>query len=86
MFDFEQIAVAKNTKHAIELLSRDENSFLIAGGSDILIKIREGKLNGCKLVSIAAVEALRGVVMDEAGGLVIGPLTTFSEMTAHALV
>ncbi len=50
---------------------------IISGGSDVLIKIREGKLAGRSLVSIHNIAVLKGVTMEEDGTIVIGPGTSF---------
>jgi len=55
---------------------------VIAGGTDVLIKIREGKLAGCSLVSIHELgEELSGVTLADNGDVEIGPLTTFRGVT-----
>ena len=52
----------------------------------MLIKLREGKLAGCELVSIYGIDALRGISMDEDGTLRILPLTSFSHITKDPLI
>ncbi|MCD8009125.1 MAG: FAD binding domain-containing protein, partial [Clostridiales bacterium] len=47
---------------------------IIAGGSDQLVKLRDGKLAGCELISIYTVDELRGGSVAEAGSLRIGAL------------
>lgn len=67
---------------AIEALSRDPEAIVIAGGTDVLIKIREGKDAGCRLVSIHELkEELEGVSLSPGGDVEIGPLTTFRGCT-----
>ena len=70
----------------MELRLAHPEAVVIAGGSDVLIKLREGKMPGAELISIRDIAPLRGVSMDAAGTLKIGPLTTFSELTADALI
>lgn len=52
----------------------------------MLIKIREGKLAGCSLVSIHGIPALEGVRMEADGTIVIGPATTFSHITYDPVI
>ena len=60
----------------------DPAAVVIAGGTDVLIKIREGKLAGCPLVSIHELgEELSGVTLADNGDVEIGPLTTFRGVT-----
>ncbi|MEA5068564.1 MAG: FAD binding domain-containing protein, partial [Christensenellaceae bacterium] len=67
MYDFEKLTQATSVEHAIALLMEDENARVICGGSDVLIRIREGKLAGCSLVSIHGIKALEGVSMEKGG-------------------
>ena len=67
---------------AIRALQADPAAVVIAGGTDVLIKIREGKLAGCPLVSIHELgEELSGVTLADNGDVEIGPLTTFRGVT-----
>ena len=77
MYDIERFYQAKNIEDAVQALKADPEAVIISGGSDVLIKIREGKLAGCSLVSIHGIRELEGVSMKEDGTIVIGPATTF---------
>ena len=52
MYDIEKLYQAKDIGDAIRALKEDPEAVVISGGSDVLIKVREGKLAGCSLVSI----------------------------------
>lgn len=86
MFDFEALYEASSLAQAIELRQQYPEAKIIAGGSDQLIKLREGKLAGCSLISIFGLEELRGVSLAENGDLRIGALTSFSHITRHPLI
>ena len=87
MYDLTSIYRASSVADAIAALERDPQAVVIAGGSDVLIKIREGKLAGCRLVSIHGLDAeLAGVKALENGDLAIGPLTTFRGVTFDPLI
>ncbi len=86
MYDIKALYEANSVKEAIELMRQHPDAKLIAGGSDVLIKLREGKLAGCELVSIFGIDALRGIGMDEDGTLRILPLTSFSHITKDPLI
>ena len=81
MYDIKALYEATSVEHAISLLTEHPAARIIAGGSDVLIKIREGKLAGVELVSIYKLEELRGISMDDDGTIRIGPLTSFSHIT-----
>lgn len=82
MFDIASIYRASSVDDAIAALQREPEAVVIAGGTDVLIKVREGKLAGRALVSIHGLEGeLRGVSMLENGDLAVGPLSTFRDVT-----
>lgn len=86
MYDIEKIYQATSVEDAIKHLVADPDSLIIAGGSDILIKVHEGKLAGCSLVSIYGLDELRGVTLEEDGRIKIGPLTSFSHITNDPII
>ena len=82
MYDIQSIYQAKSVDDAIRALQADPSALVIAGGTDVLIKIREGKLAGCSLVSIHNLTGeLSGVTLSPNGDVEIGPLTTFRGVT-----
>ena len=86
MYDIKALYEARTVEEAIELRLRYPEAKLIAGGSDLLIKIRDGKLPGAELVSIRDIAELKGVTMEPDGELRIGPLTSFSQLERDALI
>jgi len=86
MYDIGKIYNATNVKDVIEHLVADPSAIIIAGGSDVLIKIRHGKLAGCSLVSIYGLDELRGVYMEDDGSIKIGALTSFSHITKDKII
>jgi xanthine dehydrogenase FAD-binding subunit len=86
MYDIEALYEASSAEHAVRLLQEHPEAVIIAGGSDVLIKIREGKLAGCTLVSIQKLDELRGVSLDDDGALRIGAMTSFSHISADPLI
>lgn len=86
MYDIEKFYQAADVCDAIRALTEDPEAVIISGGSDVLIKIREGKLAGCSLVSIHGIRELEGVKREEDGTIVIGPATTFSHVTNNEII
>lgn len=86
MFDFKALYEAHTVEEAIALRAAHPAAEIIAGGSDQLVKLRNGKLAGCELISIYAIDALRGVDMDGEGALRIGALTSFSQLEEDPLI
>lgn len=86
MYDMKALYEATSVSHAIELLTAHPEAKIIAGGSDVLVQMREGRLAGCELVSIYMLDELRGISMDEDGTIRILPLTSFSHITRHPII
>lgn len=86
MYDFNALHEAKTVQDALRLRKEFPKALVLAGGSDILIKIREGKLAGCELISIFALDELRGITLEEDQTLLIRPLTSFTGVSMHPLI
>lgn len=86
MYDIENYYNADTVEEAVELLQAHPQARVISGGSDVLIKIREGKFAGTSLVSIREIESLKGVKMLDNGDISIGAATTFSHITQDPIV
>lgn len=86
MYDIEKYDQAVDVADAIRALENDPDAVVISGGSDVLIKIREGKLAGCSLVSIHGIKELEGVSLEPDGTIVIGPCTTFSHIANNEII
>ena len=86
MYDIKALYEAESVSHAVQLLVEHPEAQIIAGGSDVLVQIREGKRAGKELVSIYMLDELRGVSLDPDGTLRIGSLTSFSHITRDPLI
>ncbi|ATW24844.1 xanthine dehydrogenase subunit XdhB [Candidatus Formimonas warabiya] len=86
MYDIAHYEEAHSVQEAVQLLQAHPRARLIAGGSDLLIKIHEGKMPDAELISIHGIPELKGIHRDEQGTISIGSGTTFSEITRHALI
>ena len=86
MYDIKALYEAKSVPDAIGLLLAHPQAKIIAGGSDVLVQMREGKLAGSELVSIYGLDELRGVRLDTDGTIRIGSLTSFSHITKDPII
>ncbi len=86
MFDIEHYFEAKSVEDAVRLLSEHEDAQIISGGTDVLVKLREGKDAGGSLVSIHEIPVLHGVRSLEDGTLELGPATCFTDITNDPLI
>ena len=86
MYDIKALYEAESVKDAVRLLVEHPQAQVIAGGSDVLVQMREGKRAGKELVSIYGLDELRGVKVEEDGTIRIGSLTSFSHITKDPVI
>lgn len=86
MYDIKALYEAESVADAIRLRLEHPAAQIIAGGSDVLVQIREGRRAGAELISIYGLDELRGVSLDEDDNLRIGSLTSFSHITRDPLI
>lgn len=86
MYDLKALYQATSVQDAVALRQAHPQAQIIAGGSDVLVQMREGKRAGAELISLYGLDELRGVSLEEDGTLRIGSLTSFSHITRDALI
>ena len=86
MFDISFVYEAKDINDAVNALVKNENSEVISGGTDVLIRVREGKDAGMGLVSIHNIKELKGVSLDKDGNIVIGAGTCYYDITHNEII
>ena len=86
MYDIKELYQAKTVDEAIALHLEHPEADIVAGGTDVLVQMHEGKRAGHSLLSIHGLDEIRGVKMEEDGTLRIGSLTTFSHITNDPLI
>ena len=86
MYDIKALYEADSVQDAVRLRLEHPEAQIIAGGSDVLVQMREGKRAGKELISIYMIDALRGVTMDGEENIRIGSLTSFSHITKDPII
>ena len=86
MYDIEKYYNASTIGEAVHLLKEHPQARVICGGSDVLIKIREGKFAGTSLVCIRDIREIQGVIKMDSGDIYIGAATTFSHITSDPVI
>ena len=86
MYDMKALYEAASVENAIALRLEHPEAQIIAGGSDVLVQMREGKRAGKELISIYGLDELRGVTIDEDENIRIGSLTSFSHITRDPII
>lgn len=86
MYDMKALYEAQSVEDAIRLRIEHPEAQIIAGGSDVLVQMREGKRAGKELISIYMIDEMRGVCLDEEENIRIGSLTSFSHITHDPII
>lgn len=86
MFAVEKYAKAHSVAEAVRLLAADPFAVPIAGGTDILVKLREGHREYANLVDIHALAELTPITLEPDGSLAVGAGATFTQVIESELV
>ena len=86
MYDMKALYEATSVENAVALRLEHPEAQIIAGGSDVLVQMREGKRAGKELISIYGLDELRGVTIDADENIRIGSLTSFSHITRDPII
>lgn len=74
-----------NLAEALEMLHQNDPELkVVAGGSDVIVQLRDGVLRASKLLNILSLQELRYIRMT-GGQIHIGALTTYSDIIHHDL-
>ena len=68
MYDMKALYEAYSVEEAIKLRLEHPEAQIIAGGTDVLVQVREGRRAGKELISIQKLDELRGERMDNSFG------------------
>lgn len=85
MFDIHSYHKAASVRDAVRLLAEDPQARLIAGGTDVLIKLRDFE-GFSRLVDIHGLPELRGVTRMADGTIRVGSGSTFTDLEESPLV
>jgi len=76
----------RSLAEALDLLSRGGDARVLAGGTDLMVAARHGKVELGALVDVTAIPELRALHEDEDGTLRVGAATTHSEAAGNPLI
>ena len=86
MDDLKALYEAESVQDAVRLRVEHPEAQIIAGGTDVLVQMREGKRAGRELISIFGIDSMRGVSLDQEENIRIGSLTSFSHITKDPII
>lgn len=73
----------KTIKEAVDLLAANAGALALAGGTDLLVKMRAGMIEPATIVDLKGIPRLRGIESSP-GGFRIGAATSCAEIGEHA--
>ena len=86
MYDIQESRNAHTIEEALELLSAHEDAIPVAGGTDVMIRVRERKIKQAFLVSVLAIDELKQITLDPDGTIRIGAGCSFTQITEDPLI
>ncbi len=86
MYDVSSIYKAESVADAVRYLAANDDAIIINGGTDVLIKLREGEHEQAKLLSIHALPELVGIHIDAKNVITIRSATTFAQVVGSEII
>ncbi len=86
MFPIEKYHFAESITDAVRALSGDEKARVLAGGTDVLVRLHGGNSDYDHVLDINGLTELKTISMDEDGNISIGSRATCTEIMEHPLV
>ncbi len=86
MYDIRNIEEAYTVEEAVKKLGENPELRIIAGGTDVLVKIREGKMEDLDLLSIHFIDEMKKIEILEDESIGIGALNTFSKIAEDPII
>jgi xanthine dehydrogenase FAD-binding subunit len=86
MFDIGNVLEPKTLDEAVEMYNSNPNLKIIAGGTDVLIKMRHGELEGAELLSLRNIKGMDEIKLLEDQSISIGAMTSFSQLFRSEII
>lgn len=86
MYDIANILEPKNINEALEMLSGNPKLKVIAGGTDVLIRLHHGHMEEAQLLSIRNINGLDEINVMEDGTISIGAMASFAKIFRNEII
>lgn len=86
MYNIKSYYEVDSLAEATALLAENPDLTVIAGGTDVLIKMHGGKLHDVDLLSIRKIKPLTSMKILADGTIEIGALATFTQISANSMI
>jgi len=77
------VIVAESVEHALAALAEHADATVLAGGTDLMVEVNDGRRSPAQVVAVGRIAELAGVRVDrhtEGATIVIGAATTFARL------
>jgi len=68
------------------LIEQGEGSYLLAGGTDLLVRMKRGEISPSTLINLKRIQGLNGIERKSGEALSIGALTPISALAQSSLI
>ena len=86
VYDVKETFQARSAQEVLALLAAHPGAVLVAGGTDVMIRLKKRKLQDAVLIGLQQVPELQGVDLEADGTLSIGAGCTFDTLERHPLL
>lgn len=86
VYDVKETFQARSAQEVLALLAAHPGAVLVAGGTDVMIRLKKRKLQDAVLIGLQQVPELQGVELEADGTLSIGAGCTFDTLERHPLL
>ena len=86
MFDIKDILEPETLEEALDLLDKNKELKIIAGGTDVLIKLHHHKMSDAELLSLRRIKGLDEIKVLEDKSIEIGAMSSFSKIFRDEIV
>jgi carbon-monoxide dehydrogenase medium subunit len=77
---------ATSVKEAVEILSEKDGAFPLAGGTDLLVRMKRGEIRPATLVNLKHIQDLKRIKSGSGKGTTIGALASISDIQCSPVV
>lgn len=86
MFDIVNIEKPETLEVALKMLSDNPNMKIIAGGTDVLIRMHNGSIEEAELLSLRDIAGMDEISILEDGTISIGAMATFAQLFRNDII
>lgn len=86
MFDIGNVLEPETLEEALKMLEGNPELKIIAGGTDVLIRMHHGNFEGAQLLSIRNIKGINEINLLEDGTITIGAMVSFSQLFRNEII